>query len=98
MYGEEVDLYLRLAQKLSKQVSYDPAVYATHLGRSSSTKAATNVLIEEIKGIEHIYAKHYPSHRSFAHLVIKLGVLLRIAVFSIIPSRAASVLEYKKLL
>ena len=98
MYGEEVDLYLRLAQKLSKKVSFDPTVYATHLGRSSSTKAATNVLIEEIKGIEHIYARHYPSYRSFARLVIKLGVLLRIAIYSMIPSRAVSVLEYKKLL
>ncbi|KKU26465.1 MAG: Glycosyl transferase family 2 [Microgenomates group bacterium GW2011_GWA2_46_16] len=96
MYAEEVELYRRLQASLGKEVYFTPKTQVTHLGRASSNKANAFVLIHELKGIEYIYQKHYPSLLWFIRFVILVGVALRIIVFSLISSRRESLAEYKK--
>lgn len=94
MYSEEVELYRRLKESTGKLVAFTPKIHVTHLGRASSHKANTSVLIHELKGIEYIYHIHYPNLLWLIRFVIVVGVLLRIAVFSLIPSRRESLIEY----
>lgn len=96
MYAEEVDLYRRLKQSLGKKVFFTPKTQVVHLGRASSNKANAFVLIHELKGIEYIYQKHYPHLLWFIRFVIYTGVMIRITVFSLIPSRHEALAEYKK--
>lgn len=96
MYAEEVELYRRLKESLGKRVYFTPKTQVVHLGRASSNKANAYVLIHELKGIEYIYQKHYPHLLWFIRPVILIGVLIRIIVFSLIPSRRESLAEYKK--
>lgn len=96
MYAEEVELYRRLKNSLGKKVYFTPKTKVVHLGRASSNKANAFVLIHELKGIEYIYEKHYPHLLGFIRAVIFVGVVLRIIVFSLIPSRRESLIEYKK--
>lgn len=97
MYAEEVELYLRLKAKLGKKVYFNPKSQVTHIGRASSNKANAYVLIHELQGIEHIYAKTYPSLLWLIKLIILVGVIMRIIVFSMIPSRKESLEEYLKI-
>lgn len=96
MYAEEVELYRRLRESLGKKVYFTPRTQVIHIGRASSNKANAFVLTHELKGIEYIYQKHYPSLLWFIRFVIYTGVLLRIIVFSMIPSRKEALVEYKK--
>lgn len=96
MYAEEVELYRRLKASLDKKVFFTPKAMVVHLGRASSNKANAYVLIHELKGIEYIYKKHYPNLLWFIRFVIYVGVVLRIIVFSLIPSRREALQEYKK--
>ncbi len=103
MYAEEVELYRRLLDpKVQKslprrrRVYFTPKAKVVHLGRASSNKANAFVLIQELKGIEYIYLKHYPHLLWFVRSVIFIGVLIRIIVFSLIPSRHNTLVEYKK--
>lgn len=96
MYAEEVELYRRLQSTLGKKVFFTPKTQVVHMGRASSNKANAFVLIHELKGIEYIYQKHYPNLLWFIRFVIFVGVLIRIIVFSLIPSRHESLTEYKK--
>lgn len=95
MYAEEVELYRRLKEILGKKVLFTPKTQVVHLGRASSNKANAFVLTHELKGIEYIYRKHYPHLLWFIKLVIFKGVLLRLLVFSLIPSRREAVKEYQ---
>ncbi|MFH2019688.1 MAG: glycosyltransferase family 2 protein [bacterium] len=95
MYAEEVELYRRLKENLGKKVLFTPKTQVVHLGRASSNKANAFVLTHELKGIKYIYQKHYPHLLWFIKLAIFKGVLLRLAVFSLIPSRREVVKEYQ---
>ena len=107
MYAEEVELYRRLLDPKKQEslpgrsfkrrrVYFTPKAQVTHLGRASSNKANAYVLIQELKGIEYIYRKHYPQLLWFISFVIYTGVLLRIVIFSLIPSRHEALMEYQK--
>ena len=96
MYAEEVELYRRLKESLGKKVYFTPQTQVVHMGRASSNKANAFVLIHELQGIQYIYQKHYPNLLGFIRFVIYVGVILRIAVFSLIPSRREALAEYKK--
>lgn len=96
MYAEEVELYRRLKESLGKKVYFTPKTKVEHMGRASSNKANAFVLIHELKGIKYIYQKHYPHLLGFVRFVILVGVIIRIIVFSLIPSRREVVTEYKK--
>lgn len=96
MYAEEVELYRRLHDKFGKRVLFTPSTSVTHLGGSSTKKANAYRLHLELKGIEYIYAKHYPHLYYPVKAVITLGVVLRLLLFSLIPSRRDTLVEYRK--
>lgn len=99
MYGEEVELFYRLKQSLpSRTPMLIPSIRVKHLGGSSSNKAKVSKLVQEFRGLITLYRKHYPNLVSFAKFVIYTGVLIRIIIFSLIPTRHDTVKEYLKYL
>jgi len=94
MYAEEVELYRRLKAKLGKKVLFTPATKVIHLGGVSTKKANAYRLALELKGIEYIYQKHYPHWLILIKCVILVGVLLRLIIFSLLPTRRDAVPEY----
>ena len=96
MYAEEVELYRRLKESLGKKVHLTTKTKVIHIGSVSTKKANAYRLTFELQGIEYIYAKHYPSLLWFIKFVINTGVIMRIILFSLIPSRRETLVEYKK--
>lgn len=96
MYAEEVELYRRLQASLGKKVLFTTQTKVIHIGGVSTKKANAYRLTYELKGIEYIYAKHYPHLLWFIKLVIRIGVLMRLIFFSLIPSHRDTLVEYKK--
>ena len=103
MYAEEVELYRRLLDpKVQKSLPRRRRVFFTtktsvvHIGGVSTKKANAYRLTYELQGIEYIYAKHYPKLLWLIKFVINTGVILRLVVFSLIPSRHNTLVEYKK--
>jgi GT2 family glycosyltransferase len=96
MYAEEVELYRRLKERLGKQVHLTTKTKVVHIGSVSTKKANAYRLVYELRGIEYIYAKHYPSLVWFIRFVIYTGVVMRLVVFSLIPSRREALAEYKR--
>lgn len=96
MYAEEVELYRRLNESLHKKVLFTTKTQVVHVGGVSSKKANAYRLTYELQGIEYIYAKHYPQLLWFIKSVINLGITLRIILFTLIPSRRDTLVEYKK--
>lgn len=97
MYAEEVELYRRLNESLGKKVFLTTKTKVIHVGSVSTKKANAYRLTYELQGIQYIYRKHYPNLAWFINFVIYTGVIMRIILFSLIPSRRDTVLEYKKL-
>lgn len=99
MYGEEVELFFRLKKHLPTLTpKLLPNIRVKHLGGSSSDKASVSKLVEEFRGLIILYRKHYPNLVSFAEFVIYTGVVIRIIIFGLIPSRRDTVKEYIKYL
>lgn len=96
MYAEEVELYRRLNESLHKKVHFTTKTKVVHVGSVSTKKANAYRLKFELQGIEYIYTKHYPHLLWFIKFVIVTGVLLRIVIFTLLPSHKDSVVEYKK--
>lgn len=96
MYAEEVELYRRLKASLGKKVHLTTKTKVVHVGSVSTKKANAYRLTYELQGIEYIYAKHYPNLLWFIKFVINTGVIMRIILFSLIPSRRETLVEYKK--
>jgi len=96
MYAEEVELYRRLKESLGKRVMFTTKTKVVHIGGVSTKKANAYRLTYELQGIEYIYAKHYPNLLWLIKFIIAVGVIIRIALFSLIPSRREALVEYKK--
>jgi N-acetylglucosaminyl-diphospho-decaprenol L-rhamnosyltransferase len=96
MYAEEVELYRRLKESLGKKVHLTTKTQVVHVGSVSTKKANAYRLSYELQGIEYIYAKHYPNLLWFIKFVINTGVMMRIMLFSLIPSRRDTLVEYRK--
>lgn len=97
MYGEEVELFYRLRLKYpSKKSRLISSVQAVHVGSASTKKANTHRLTQELKGIEYFYRKHLSHLYWYIKLVITIGVLMRMLIFSFIPARSDSLVEYRK--
>lgn len=96
MYAEEVELYRRLKESLGKKVFFTTKTKVVHVGSVSTKKANAYRLAFELQGIVYIYKKHYPHLLWFIKFVINVGVLLRMMLFSLIPSRRETLVEYKK--
>ncbi|MFH2085379.1 MAG: glycosyltransferase family 2 protein [bacterium] len=96
MYAEEVELYRRLNSSLHKKVLFTTKTKVVHVGGVSTKKANAYRLTYELQGIEYIYAKHYRQLLWFIKFVINLGVVMRLILFSLIPSRRDTLIEYQK--
>ena len=96
MYAEEVELYRRLKASLGKKVFFTTSTKVVHVGSVSTKKANAYRLAFELQGIEYIYQKHYPKLLPYIQFVINVGVLMRMALFSLIPSRRDTLVEYQK--
>ncbi len=96
MYAEEVELYRRLKESLGKKVFFTTKTKVVHVGSVSTKKANAYRLAYELQGILYIYEKHYPNLLWFIKFVINSGVLMRMVIFSLIPSRRETLVEYKK--
>lgn len=88
MYGEEVELFLRLTRP-NRRVLFTPAAHAVHLGSSNTRR-----LTLELRGIDYLYTRHYPKLRWLAKLIMIKGALLRLLVFSLLPTRRTAAREY----
>lgn len=96
MYAEEVELYRRLNETLHKKVLFTTKTKVVHVGSVSTKKANAYRLAFELQGIEYIYKKHYPHLLGYIRFVIDLGVIMRMILFSILPGRRDTVVEYQK--
>jgi len=96
MYAEEVELYRRLKASLGKKVHLTTKTKVVHVGSVSTKKANAYRLMYELQGIEYIYVKHYPNLLWFIKFVINTGVIMRIILFTLMPSRRDTLVEYKK--
>lgn len=96
MYAEEVELYRRLDETLHKKFYFTTKTFVTHIQGVSTKKANAYRLVYELQGIEYIYQKHYPHLYWYIKFVIFIGVILRIAIFSLVPSRRETLVEYRK--
>lgn len=96
MYAEEVEFFLRLTRQSRRHCYFVPSARIIHLGSASTKKALATRLLHELQGIEYIYAKHFPQLLWIIRFIVYTGVIMRIALFSLIPHRADAVLEYKK--
>lgn len=95
MYGEEVELFYRLKKKYPRQMlRLLPSVVVTHLGSYSSEAANTSRLLSELDGIITFYNLHFPKLTWAIKMVISIGVILRIILFSLIPSRHRLARQY----
>lgn len=96
MYGEEVELFYRLRLKYpTKKSSLISSVQAIHLGSASTKKTSAHRLTQELRGIEYFYHKHLPHLYWYIKLVITIGVLIRLLIFSFIPARRETLVEYR---
>ncbi len=85
MYVEDMEYCFR-AKMANWQVWYLPQWSIVHLGGSSSTGEFS--IISELKNQLLFYKKYYPPWQySLYHLVFRLGILLRIAVFTILKGK-----------
>ena len=96
MYAEEVELYRRLKESLGKKVFLTTKTKVVHIGSVSTKKANSFRLVYELQGIQYIYQKHYPHLLWFIRFVIYTGVMMRLVIYSLIPSRHDALAEYKK--
>lgn len=89
MYGEDIELCLR-ARNHGYEVAIDPTAQIIHLKNQSST--SENAIRGELKGYLYIYTKHQSrAQTEIMKVILQMGVLLRIFVFSVIAPD-----DYKK--
>lgn len=83
MYIEEVEFCYRL-KKRGWKILYTPETSLIHY-KGGSGQGVISGIIEELKGIEYFYKKHYsPISAILVKVFLKGGALLRVLVFAII--------------
>lgn len=84
MYGEDVDLCYRI-KKSGFNIYLSSVTKIVHIGRGSSAKIPTAAFVGEYEGMIYFYKKHKGRFSlQMARFFLKIGALLRIAVFSIL--------------
>jgi GT2 family glycosyltransferase len=96
MYYEDIDLCLR-ANRTGISVRVDPTWVVRHTGGHSARRDAGTALIRSYESARYFYAKNGRSVATYRALC-RLDARLRIAVFSLLPSRRASVPAFQQLL
>lgn len=81
MYGEELEFCYR-ASREGWKIVYVPITSITHVGRASGT--SVNAILGEYRGLIYFYKKHSPLlDLVFAHIVIKIGAIIRSLVYTL---------------
>lgn len=94
MYGEDVEFCHRIF-KLGGKIGQVMEAKIVHLGSASSSSA--NALIGEIKGYLFFFAKHRPTWQMpLLKFIIKVGITLRLIIFSLFKSNPDKVKAYKE--
>jgi len=93
MYGEDVEFCYRIS-KLEGKIGQIAEAKIVHLGSASSSSA--NALIGEIKGYLFFFEKHRPTWQMpLLKLIIKVGIALRLVIFSLIKPNPSKVQAYQ---
>lgn len=93
MYGEDVEFCYRIS-KLGGKIGQIAEAKIIHLGSASSSSA--NALIGEIKGYLFFFEKHRPTWQMpLLKLIIKVGIALRVLIFSLIKPNPSKVQAYQ---
>lgn len=88
-YVEEVDLSYKI-KKLGFRIVYDPKWKVVHIGGMSY--GSESQIIQEFINLKLFYKKHYPKWQlPVLNLIIKLGCILRMIVFSIFKPNLAKI-------
>ena len=81
MYGEDQEFCLR-AKNHHFDIAIHPQAQVVHLGSASSS--SSNAICGELKSYLYIWRKHFPHWQlPILKLILKIGVLLRIMVYSL---------------
>jgi len=93
MYGEDMEICLRAKHHLW-DIAVDHAAKVIHLGSQSGS--SDNAVKGELTAYSYIWGKHMPIWQlSIARLIIKLGMILRIILFTILNSQKKKKLYLK---
>ena len=96
MYAEDIEICMR-AQNHHYKVAIDPTARIIHLQNASSN--SENAVRGEFRGYVYIFAKHYSSvQTALAKIILQLGAILRIFLFSTLSNNPKKVALYKSLL
>lgn len=94
MYGEDVELCLRLA-KTGRKIYFLSSSKIVHLGQGSGS--SSKALLGEFQGIKYIFIKHKPAwHLPILRFWLKIGALLRYLIFGIIKGNADKKIIYQQ--
>jgi len=98
MYFEEIEWCKRIKEKGFK-IWFVPEVEVVHLHAASSKFDPSLALLSELKGLKFYFKKHYLKEYFLVKLFLILGLILRIATFSILgkTKRARVYLEGLKI-
>ncbi len=96
MYAEDTEICMR-AQNHHYMVAIDPTARIIHLQNASSS--SENAIKGEFKGYLYIFAKHSSSVcLALAKMILQLGAILRIFLFSTVAQNKEKVRIYKTVL
>jgi N-acetylglucosaminyl-diphospho-decaprenol L-rhamnosyltransferase len=95
MYVEEVEWFYRIKES-GYSVWYTPEVWVIHRKGGSSASGIEGPVLGEIRGLKLFFAKHNAAwERPFLNLILKVGALGRIVLFTVLH-RPALVAVYRK--
>lgn len=86
MYMEEVEWCKRILEA-GFGIWYVPNFSITHLGGASSSYDLKKPLLAEMQTLPYYFSKHYPSWRILISKLIKVGMLVRWVVFSLLGKK-----------
>jgi GT2 family glycosyltransferase len=96
MYGEDTEICMR-ARDHHYKVALDPTAKIIHLQNKSSS--SQNAIMGEFKGYLYIFSKHQTTFQTeIAKILLQIGALIRIFVFSFIAPNIDKTKIYKKVL
>lgn len=83
MYMEEVELCRRI-KEAGFRIWYVPTIKITHLDKASSNFNIQKPLVNELKGLQSYFCRHYPASFLFVKPFLYLGLILRVLSFSLL--------------
>jgi GT2 family glycosyltransferase len=96
MYYEDIDLCLR-ANRSGIAVSVNPSWVVRHIGGHSAGRDSGTALVRSYDSARHFYSKNGHNLVLYRSLC-RLDALLRLSLFSLLPSRRSSLPAFRQLL